>query len=70
MNGGRSSVSLINFVNLCIALDTTPNLVLGDLFYSNQINDNNLAKQISLLSDYEKNAIYLLIEYFNSHKDK
>lgn len=70
IEGSRSSVSLINFVNLCKALNTTPNLILRDLFSEHQIKDDNLINQISLLDDYEKNALYLLIQYFLTHRDK
>lgn len=70
MKVGRSSASLINFINLCKSLDKTPNEILRD-FFSEQVTDNNLVQQISMLDDYEKNSLYTLIQYFNTnHGDK
>lgn len=70
MNVGRSVSSLINFINLCKSLDKTPNEILRD-FFSNPVDDDNLVQQISLLDNYEKDALYTLIQYFNTnHRDK
>lgn len=70
MKVGRSSTSLVNFINLCKSLDKTPNEILRD-FFSTQVNDTNLVQQISLLDNYERNALYTLIQYFNNnHRDK
>ena len=55
---------------MCKSLDKTPNEILRD-FFSNQVNDTNLVQQISMLDDYEKDALYTLIQYFNTnHRDK
>ena len=70
MKVGRSAASLVNFINLCKSLDKTPNEILRD-FFSDQVTDNNLMQQISMLDDYEKDALYTLIQYFNTnHRDK
>lgn len=65
MKVGRSGTSLVNFINLCKSLDKTPNDILRDFFSSNQVNNDNLVQQISILDDYEKDALYTLIQYFN-----
>lgn len=71
MKVGRSCTSLVTFINLCKSLDKTPNEILSDFFKSNQVNNDNLIQQIGILDDYEKDAIYTLIQYFNTnHKDR
>lgn len=68
IEGGVSSCSLVTLINLCISLDTTPNQVLRDVFVEQKITDENIANQITLLNDYEKNAVYALIQYFAEHR--
>src|SRR5574344_273429 len=69
IEGGRSSASLVTFINLCKSLKVTPNDILRDLFSDNQpVSTDNLVQQISLMDDYEKNALYTLIQYFNNNR--
>lgn len=71
IEGGRSGTSLVTLINLCKTLGTTPNDILKDFFLDNQVNNDNLVQQISLLTDYEKKALYTLIQYFNTNnRDK
>ena len=59
----RTNISLTTLLSICNALKVTPNELLKDFFVF--ISDDDLAKQINLLSDYERNAIYSLLNYFN-----
>lgn len=65
----RSSVSLLTFICLCKALNKTPNDVLRDFFVDCNLNDENLYNQIKILPDYEKNAVFSLLKYFNDNKE-
>lgn len=60
----QSVGSLLTFVKLCKSLKIMPNRLLQDFFDDNSINSENLAQQISLLNDCQKNAIYTLVECF------
>lgn len=60
----RSNISLMTLLSICNALKVTPNQLLRDLLFF--IDDSDLAKKINLLSDYERNAIYSLLDYFNN----
>lgn len=71
IESGRSGASLVTLINLCKALGTTPNDILRECFSDDHLNYTNLLQQITFLDDYEKNALYTLIQYFNTnHKDK
>ena len=63
----RSGVSLLTLVNLCNALNITPNELLKDLFKANYNDSKNLFQQINLLNNYQKEAIYTLIQYFKNN---
>ncbi len=66
IEGGRSGVSLINLINLCNSLHITPNELLKDFFKSSYDNAENLSQQIHLLNNYQRDAIYTLIQYFKN----
>ncbi len=61
----RTNMSLTTLLSICNALNVTPNGLLKDFF--SFTDDNDLARQINLLSDYERNAIYSLLNYFNNN---
>lgn len=65
----RSSVSILTLICLCKSLNTTPNDILRDFFVDSNLNDENLYNQIKILPNYEKNAIYSLLKYFNDNKE-
>ena len=65
IEGSVSLCSLETLINLCIALNTTPNQILRDIFIENNIKDENISKQIMSLNNYEKKAVYALVQYFN-----
>jgi len=68
IEGNVSSCSLVTLVNLCLALNTNPNQILRDIFAERTFADNKLINQINLLSDYERNAVFSLVQYFiNNH---
>ena len=62
----KSGVSLLTLLNICNALKITTDELLKDCFHFSFIDGNNLAQQINMLSDYDKNAIYSLVTYYNN----
>ena len=66
IESGRSSVSLLNFIILCNSLNVTPNELLKDFFKDSYNKSENLSQQIHLLNNYQKDAIYALIQYFRN----
>ena len=64
----RSSVSIPTLISLCKALNVTPNDILRDFFTTQNLNADNIYNQLKVLPDYEKNAIYSLLQYFNTEK--
>lgn len=68
IEGGRSGISLLTLVNLCKALNTTPNELLKDFFKNEYNTSETLVQQINLLNEYQKNAVYTLINYFKSNE--
>lgn len=64
VEGARSGTSLTTLINLCNALDITPNELLKDFFIDSYEKSENLFQQINLLNDYQKEAIITLIKYF------
>ena len=67
IEGCRSGVSLATFINLCNSLNCTPNELLKDFFKDAYNKSENLSAEISFLNDYQKNAIYSLIEFFKNN---
>ncbi len=68
---GNSGISLLNLVNICNALNTTANDLLGE-FFSNSIDESSdILQKLNLLDEHEKNAILTLIDYYlNAKKHK
>lgn len=62
IEAGRRLGSLTTFINLCFALDTTPNQILYELFEQKQKYDEDLVFRINKLSAHDKNIIVNLIE--------
>lgn len=62
----RSGISIVTLLNLCNALNVTPNDILKD-FIVKPLNEQNINQQIDVLPDYEKKAILNLIDYFNNN---
>ena len=67
IEGSRSGISLVTLINLCNSLNTTPNELLKDFFKDAYNKSEDLAQQISFLNNYQKNAIYSLIEFFKNN---
>lgn len=65
----KSGTSLLNLINICKALNTTPNQLLKDFFVTSLDKSENIEQQINLLTDYQKEAVLTLIHYFNTHED-
>lgn len=68
VEGSRSGTSLLTLINLCYSLNVTPNELLKDFFKDSYNKSENLTQQINLLNDYQKDAIYTLIQYFNNNE--
>lgn len=68
VEGARSGVSLLTLINICNSLNTTPNELLKDFFKDSFNESENIAQQITFLNDYQKNAIYTLIQYFKNNE--
>lgn len=62
----KSGVSLLTLLNIYNALKITTDELLKDCFHFSFIDGNNLAQQINMLSNYDKNAIYSLLTYYNN----
>ena len=70
LEGSKSGTSLLTLLKLCHALNMTPNQLLKDLYKEPNESNDNLMQKISLLNEYEKNAILSLIDYFTSHNSQ
>lgn len=68
LEGARSGTSLLTLINLCHSLNTTPNELLKDFFKDSYDKSENLTQQINLLNDYQKDAVYTLIQYFKNNE--
>lgn len=55
--------SMKTFINICLALQTTPNALLYDFFNENIENDENLTLKINKLSEKDKLLIIKIIDY-------
>ena len=61
IESGRMIGSVSTLIKLCIALDTTPNNILYDLFENKQNHDEDLTFKINKLSNRDKNLMEILI---------
>lgn len=68
LEGARSGTSLLTLINLCHSLNITPNELLKDFFKDSYDKSENLTQQINLLNDYQKDAVYTLIQYFKNNE--
>lgn len=68
VEGCRSGISLLTLINVCHSLNITPNELLKDFFKDSYDKSENMAQQINLLNDYQKDAIYTLIQYFKNNE--
>lgn len=68
IESGKSAMSLVKFVNICYALSITPNELLKDFFKESFNNSKYAVQQIEFLNEYQKNAVYTLIQYFNDNE--
>lgn len=66
IEGGRSIGSLLTLIKLCKSLNTTPNELLKDFFKDSYNKTEDLTQAINLLNDYQKNAVFTLIQYFKN----
>lgn len=64
IEGGHTGVSLLTLINICHSLDITPNQLLKDFFVKSNESTEDLTQKISFLSEYQKNAVHSLIEFF------
>lgn len=64
IEGSRSGTSLLTLINICLALNITPNELLNNFFKDDYDKSENLIQQINLLNNYQKNAVCALIQYF------
>ena len=67
VEGCRSGVSLVTLVNICRSLEITPNILLKDFFVQSSNEVKNLVQEISLLNEYQKDAVYSLINFFKNN---
>ncbi len=67
VEGCRSGVSLLSLINICHALDITPNQLLKDFFVKSYEQSLDLTQQINLLNDYQKDIMYALLEHFKNN---
>lgn len=68
VEGGRSGISLLTLINICHALNITPNELLKDFFKESYDKSENMTQQINLLNAYQKDAICTLIQYFKNNE--
>ena len=68
IEGARSGTSLLTLINICHALNITPNELLKDFFKDSFDKSENMVQQINLLTDYQKDAICTLIDYFKNNE--
>ena len=62
IEGGRRFGSMNTFIKICLALKTTPNNMLYEVFKENQDYDENLVLKINTLSNRDKKLVNNLIE--------
>ena len=67
IESGRSGIRLPTLISLCKSLDITPNDLLKDFFKNDYSKSENITQKINLLTDFEKDAVLSLINYFTSH---
>lgn len=68
IEGAKSGTSLVNLINICKSLNTTPNQLLKDFFKDSLDKSENIEQQINLLTDFQKDAVLSLIHYFTTHE--
>ncbi len=68
VESAKSGTSLLNLINICKALNTTPNQLLKDFFKDSLDKSEHIEQQINLLTDYQKDAVLTLIQYFITHE--
>ncbi len=61
IEAGRKLGSLNTFINICIALNETPNTLLYELFINNIKDNDNLTSKIDRLSERDKKIVENLI---------
>lgn len=66
IEGSRSGTSLVTLIKICNSLNITPNELLKDFFKDSYNRSENLTQQINLLNNYQRNAIFTLIQYFKN----
>ena len=62
MEGGRRFGSMNTFIKICLALKTTPNNMLYEMFKENQDYDEDLVLKINKLSARDKKLIKILMD--------
>lgn len=67
IEGGRSGTSLVTLINICQALNVTPNDLLKNFFVDSYNKSENISQQLNLLNDYQKEAVYTLVEFFKNN---
>lgn len=70
IEGCRSGVSLVTLINLCKSLDITPNEILKDFFKDDFLKSENIIQQINFLTDFQKDAVLSLIQFFNKYNSQ
>lgn len=67
IESNRSGPSLKTLINICNSLSATPNELLKEFFQDSFNNSESLTQQINLLNNYQKEAIYTLIQFFRNN---
>lgn len=62
IEGGRRFGSMNTFIKICLALKTTPNNMLYEMFKENQDYDEDLVLKINKLSARDKKLIKILMD--------
>lgn len=62
IEGGRRFGSMNTFIKICLALKTTPNNMLYEIFKEYEDYDKNLVLKINTLSDRDKRLIKVLMD--------
>ena len=68
IEGARSGTSLVTLIKICHSLNVTPNDLLKDFFQDSYNRSENMVQKINLLNEYQKKAVYTLIQYFKNNK--
>lgn len=68
IESAKSSGSILTLISLCQALNTTPNQILKDFFKDSTSKSNDIEHKLNLLSDYQKDAILTLINFYISNE--